>query len=268
MAEHSVDELLGIAKETDDVWELFHENSKNVRALLENNLRSAADIQREMQKLHEELPYSTYTATPLPASGPLHTSLGNAINERETTRNLSPRAIQLAELSALLHHAYGMLRDSSSLSYPPRARAVASAGALYPLELYLHAADVVSLNEGLYHYSPKGNCLQYLKPLRQGHVCDATLYPDLVSRASLTVFVTALFERSTWKYGARGYRYALLEAGAVAHAMSLAATALGLGSLNVGGFVDSEVDDLLELDGVSHSTLHLLCFGGPPERDT
>jgi len=268
MAEHSVDELLGITKEADDVWELFHENSKNVRAILENNLRSAAEIQHEMQKLHEELPYPAYPTLPLPAGRPLQASLSKAVNDRETTRNLSPRAIELAELSALLHHAYGMLRDSSSLSYPPRARAVASAGALYPLELYIHAADVVSLKEGLYHYSPKGNCLQYLKPLRQGHLCDATLYPDLVSRASLTVFVTALFERSTWKYGARGYRYVLLEAGAVAHAVSLAATALGLGSLNVGGFVDSEVDDLLELDGVSHSTLHLLCVGGLPERET
>jgi SagB-type dehydrogenase family enzyme len=73
--------------------------------------------------------------------------------------------------------------------------------------------------------------------------------------------VTALFGRSTFKYGPRGYRFVLLEAGHVAQNINLTASALKLGSLNLGGFIDRETDAFLHLDGVSHSTVYSIAVG-------
>jgi SagB-type dehydrogenase family enzyme len=262
MAERSIDDLLGIRTSAEPVWELFHENSKNFRASLGLGQMNGVDIQREMQRFHETLPYAGYEARELPPPARLEMSLQQAIAARCSTRELSASALTLPQVAALLHYAYGMLRPNEFTPFPARTRAVASAGALYPLELYIHAARVSDLPPALYHYDPKGNALQRLRALDASDVCAASLYPDYVRGAALTVFVTAIFERSTWKYGARGYRYALMEAGEVAHALALAAAALGLGSFNLGGFIDREADELLDIDGVNHSTLHMACVGG------
>lgn len=77
----------------------------------------------------------------------------------------------------------------------------------------------------------------------------------------MIVFITAIFERSVFKYGDRGYRFIFLEAGHVAQNMNLVCAALGLGCVNIGGFFDREIDDLLDLDGITHSTLYMLALG-------
>jgi SagB-type dehydrogenase family enzyme len=68
-------------------------------------------------------------------------------------------------------------------------------------------------------------------------------------------------ERSVFRYGDRGYRFALLEAGAVVQNLNLAAAALGLHCTNAGEFFDSEVDDVLDFDGLSISTLYAVGIG-------
>jgi SagB-type dehydrogenase family enzyme len=85
---------------------------------------------------------------------------------------------------------------------------------------------------------------------------------DIGQNASLIVFITAVFERSVFKYGDRGYRFIFLEAGHVAQNINLVATALGLGSVNIGGFFDREIDEFLDLDGVTHSTIYMVAIGG------
>jgi SagB-type dehydrogenase family enzyme len=77
----------------------------------------------------------------------------------------------------------------------------------------------------------------------------------------MLIFVTAMFKRSTFKYGNRGYRFALLEAGHVAQNINLVTTGLGLGSVNICGYFDRQVDDLLDLDGVTHSTIYIIAIG-------
>ena len=84
--------------------------------------------------------------------------------------------------------------------------------------------------------------------------------------ASLTIFITPLFERSVFKYGERGYRFVLLEAGHVAQNLNLVATALGFGCLNIGGFFDREIDQFLALDGIAHSTIYMMAIGKKSEK--
>ena len=116
---------------------------------------------------------------------------------------------------------------------------------------------------GVYHYNPSKNNLRLL---REGdatkEISRSMVQSEIGRSASLILFITAIFERSIFKYDDRGYRYILLEAGHVAQNINLVSTALGLGSVNIGGFFDREIDDFLDLDGVTHSTIYMIAIGG------
>jgi SagB-type dehydrogenase family enzyme len=75
------------------------------------------------------------------------------------------------------------------------------------------------------------------------------------------IFITAVFERSVFKYGDRGYRFVLLEAGHVGQNLSLVANGLGLGAVSVGGYFDRKIDGLLGIDGLNHSTVYIISLG-------
>jgi SagB-type dehydrogenase family enzyme len=75
--------------------------------------------------------------------------------------------------------------------------------------------------------------------------------------------MTAMFWRSRFKYGARAYRFALMEAGHVGQNLLLAAAALGLGAVPLGGFYDREVDAFLGVDGIYEASLYLVPVGYP-----
>ncbi|MEA2328612.1 MAG: hypothetical protein QOE68_3571, partial [Thermoanaerobaculia bacterium] len=135
-------------------------------------------------------------------------------------------------------------------------------GALYPLELYVHATNVTGLPKGLYHFDARA---ERLRAMNDGDltakIASALVQPEIALHAAAIVFITALFERSSFKYSERAYRFALIEAGHVGQNLDLAAVGLGLTALNVGGYYDHEVDELLGLDGVDHSTIYLTAIG-------
>ena len=159
-----------------------------------------------------------------------------------------------------------MARSNEGTSFPRPFRTVPSGGALYPLELYVHAKNVDGLQPGLYHYNPAQNhicCL--LEGDQTAHISQAVVQPAVIQETAIQIFLSAIFERSTFKYGDRGYRFVLLEAGHVAQNMNLVSTSLGLGVLNIGGFFDQEIDDWLGIDGITHSTVYMLALGTPDE---
>jgi SagB-type dehydrogenase family enzyme len=131
------------------------------------------------------------------------------------------------------------------------------------LELFFYSARVEGLQPGLYHYNPLKNNLRLLQDGdNTAKISQSLLQPNMTLHASAIMFVTAVFERTIFKYQDRGYRYILLEAGHVAQNMNLVATALGYGSVNIGGFFDREIDEFLDLDGVTHSTIYMIAIGG------
>jgi SagB-type dehydrogenase family enzyme len=87
------------------------------------------------------------------------------------------------------------------------------------------------------------------------------------AEASVVLVLSAVCARSTAKYGDRGYRYLLLEAGHVAQNVVLAATGLGLGVVNLGGFLDDELSGLLKLDPESETVLYGAAVGQPSSAD-
>lgn len=206
-------------------------------------------------------PYKTYPQAetiPLPTDfSPGGLGLEEAIARRRSIRNYSGQAMSLAELSSLLHHASGVTLEGG---YP--LRAAPSAGALYPIEIYPVAHDVEGLEAGIYHYAVREHALELLKEgdFRQEIVKHA-LGQRMTGRANVVFLLTAIFQRTEWKYGARAYRYVMLEAGHIGENIYLTATALALGPCAVGAFSDDDLNRLLEIDGEEESVIYMLTVG-------
>ena len=260
-----VDRLL-LAEDSRAVWELFHENSKtsrNERHLTYPFHPSDETIVKAMAGLRRVKPYTDAPKVPLPDELPPSTrSLDAAMLDRETARAIAPGPVGLAQVAKVLRMSYGVTRDNVATNFPRPFRAVPSGGALYPLEIYVYAATVDDLPGGLYHYDPEDHSLDGL-PLsaQRGHPASLFVQSDLVAQAAAILFVSAIFSRSTFKYGDRGYRFVLLEAGHLAQNAVLCATGMGLASATVGGFFDREIDRYLGFDGLSESTVYGLLLG-------
>lgn len=189
------------------------------------------------------------------------------MRERSSAAEFRDSSIPLQSVATILQHAYGIVRPSDIPDeFPFGPRGVPSAGALYPLELYVHAASVTGLASGTYHFEPAGNVLRRFIDGDCSDRLAASLAQPALARAAAIVFTTVLFERTVGKYGERGYRFALIEAGHVAQNMALCTTALGLAGTPIGGFFDYAIDELLQLDGVNHSTVYLFALGEPEDR--
>jgi SagB-type dehydrogenase family enzyme len=234
------------------ISELFHENSKITQAAS----RVAQSIESIAVAPHGFKRYRYAIGIALPAQrGDLPAPLWEAITDRRSCRLYAGTEIALQQLSDLVFLTNGT-QDGG------RRRCLPSAGGLYPLELYVAATRVEGLAPGLYHYDPRAHALMriltgdYLKA-----IAEAVFIPEALEGAAAVVILTAMFGRSKIKYGERAYRFALLEAGHAMQNLCLAATALGLGSCPVGGFIDDRLNDLLNIDGVEEATLYAAILG-------
>ncbi len=241
-------------------WETFHENSK---VSMFDIPPSDHEVLARMADLAESLSFHGYPVINLPkALVDLTVPLGEAILKRSTAKQMTPVAVPLQTVATILYYAYGITRDQHALGYPRSFRAVPSGGALYPLEIYFHSAHTEGFETGLYHYNPVENHLRLIRCGDQSEIiARALVQQNIAYDTSLIIFITALFDRSTFKYGDRGYRFALIEAGHVAQNINLTALGLGLGSINLGGFYDRRIDDFLDLDGLTHSTIYMVAVG-------
>jgi SagB-type dehydrogenase family enzyme len=208
--------------------------------------------------------YKAYPDAPhisLPAPGAEEgLLLEGAIRQRRSIRGYAAPALSLAALSRLLYHADGINAQRGST----RLRAAPSAGALYPIEMYVVAHRVAGLEPGLYHYAVREHALARLRTEDlSGEVVRAGIMQQFLGEANLVLILTAIFQRLRWKYQARTYRYALLEAGHIGQNIYLAATAMGMGACAVGAFNDGAVNALVGVDGVDEAALYLLSVGEP-----
>ncbi len=162
-------------------------------------------------------------------------SVEAATASRRSKRDFLPEPLTLEEIGQLAWAAQG--QDAAT-----RYRTAPSAGATYPLELF-----VVS-NEGLFHYLVSRHALEKLTDgdLRAA-LAKAALGQEFIEEAPLTLVFAADFTRTTGRYGQRGVRYVYMEAGHAAQNVHLQAEALGLGSVAVGAFDDASVSKVLSL---------------------
>ena len=242
------------------LWEQFHENSKLSRSSAAPSNRA---IENVLVGLYDSLPCHSFPTVLLPKRLPALTMpVGKAMRSRVTTREMSPHSLRLNQVAALLHYGYGVTRDKRKSGLLRSLRVVPSAGALYPIEIFVHIRNVQHMPTGLFHYNPLKHHLRWLRDGIQNDEVARCFVPQTIPRhTSMVIFLTALFERSTFKYDNRGYRFTLLEAGHIAQNINLASSALKLGCKNIGGFYDREIDAFLQLDGISHSTVYVLAVG-------
>jgi len=171
--------------------------------------------------------------------------LPSTLEYRESVRDYIDKPIELKVLSTLLYYTAGLKRVE--WGYP--IRMFPSAGALNSPDIYVAVDRVKGLDEGIYYYNPFKHRLMLI---REGsfnrELYKASLYQDHVLNAPLNILLVGVYKRTASKYGARSYRYVLLDVGHLGMNIYLVATSLGLGTVCVGAFEDSPIESLLDLD--------------------
>lgn len=181
-------------------------------------------------------------------------SVEEAIANRRSRRQYSKGALTLAEVSQLLWAAQGITAGNGR-----EYRAVPSAGATYPLETYLAAGEVKNLEAGLYHYKPQNHSLIMVKngDLRK-ELCKAAWEQNMIVETPISLIFSAVYERTTGKYGERGVRYVHMEVGHAGENVHLQCETMGLATVVIGAFSDQDVKKTL---GIKESPLYIMPVG-------
>lgn len=180
----------------------------------------------------------------------------SALAQRRSVREFRRDPLTLEQVAQLLWAAQGVSR-------PDGLRTAPSAGALYPLEIRVVAGQVAGLPEGVYAYSPKPHDLvRVVAGDLRAKLAAAALGQDWMADAPAIFAISAVYERTTRKYGARGQRYVHMDVGHAAENLCLQAVALGLGTTVVGAFDDDAVKTLLQMPGAEQPQA-LLPVGRP-----
>jgi len=264
--------LYGQEPALDDAAECYHEASKISPSMIGRQIEGARRLETS-----PELQLSSTRAVKrhggdlvrLAAPRRPDIALWQAIGERTSARAFAAGALASGELASLLLAGYGVTHalDSPDGAHTLPLRAVPSGGALYPLELYLAAQRVEGLDPGLYHFDPLRNGLETIRVgIDAADVAALSTYPEIVAGCAALLLVAAVFGRSRFKYALRAYRFALIEAGHVGQNVLLAAAALGLAAVPLGGYYDRRADEFLGLDGVNESTLYTVAVGCPRDE--
>lgn len=184
-------------------------------------------------------------------------SLNSALNLRRSQRKFSAKPISLTQLSQLLWSAQGVTHFFGFRTAP-------SAGALYPLEVYVVVSNVDQLSQGIYHYKPDSHELELIiKGDHRKQLARAALRQSSIKKAAATFVITAVNKRTEKKYGLRAKQYVHIETGNAAQNIYLQATSLKLGTVFIGAFKDEKVTQLMQLPQ-DHKPLGLMPVGHLP----
>ncbi|MHC1605457.1 MAG: SagB/ThcOx family dehydrogenase, partial [Candidatus Methanofastidiosia archaeon] len=186
-------------------------------------------------------------------------SLEEAIQNRRSIRNYRDKSLTLEDVSQLLWAVQGISDPDTG------KRTVPSAGATYPLGIYLVAGanGVIGLPEGVYRYDPfEHELINILNGDVRDNLKKAALNQGCIKEAPIDIIIAAEFERTTKRYGDRGIHYVYMEAGHAGQNVYLQAFARGLGTVVIGAFNDDEVQQLLHMPS-DHMPLYIMPVGYP-----
>lgn len=173
-------------------------------------------------------------------------SIEETLLKRRSVRDYTGEPLTLPEVSQLLWAAQG-------ITDPRGLRTAPSAGATYPLETYVVVGDVENLAQGVYRYHlPKQELVKVLDGDLRTELAAAALGQSWVREGAINIVFTAIYERTTRRYGDRGIRYVHMEVGHAGQNVYLQAVALGLGTVVIGAFRDDQVKEILNLPQDEH----------------
>lgn len=252
---------------TESLSELYHENTKLHLALAPQMVTVKQYSALELNAMSHA--YKRYRLQPriaLPSPRQLPASdktFDEVIAARRSIRDFADAELSLEDLSKILHQSYGITTEARRADGSPQYfRGTPSAGALYPLEIYLGIRHVTGIEPGIYHYNVPEHALELLTPgVQDDQLYEACCRQEYSRQAAVVVLIAGLMQRTKSKYGERGYRYVLLDAGHMTQNMYLACTALELAVMTTCGFFDDVANHLLRLDGVDETVLYVALIG-------
>ena len=181
-------------------------------------------------------------------------TIEETLAKRRSIRSYSNKALSIKDASQLLWAAQGVTSDIGFRTAP-------SAGALYPLEVYLVAINVDGVDVGVYKYLPGNHSIiQTIEDDIKNELSIAALSQPQVRDCAANIVFAADYSRATAKYGKRGIRYTNIEIGHAAQNVYLQGVALGIGTCAVGAFDDEKVGEALRLPD-NERALHILSLG-------
>jgi SagB-type dehydrogenase family enzyme len=186
-------------------------------------------------------------------------SLEEAIARRRSVRDFTPESVSQSQLSQILWAAQGIS------DIWEKFRTVPSAGAIYPLEIFVVCGGngIEGIDGGVYHYNIDRHSLtlHYSGDARL-ELARAALDQEFIYQVPVNMVICALYERTAMRYGARGERYIHIEVGHAGQNIYLQATALGLATVAIGAFHDEQVREVLRLDK-PYEPLYIMPVGRP-----
>ncbi|MFC1969062.1 SagB/ThcOx family dehydrogenase [Chloroflexota bacterium] len=186
-------------------------------------------------------------------------SLAEAIDRRRSVRRFGTQPITQSQLSRVLWAIQG------TSSTTGRYRTIPSAGATYPLEIYIACGhnSTGGMDDGIYHYQSENHVLlrHYAEDVR-AELSRAALNQEYINQAPVDIVICARYERTTRHYGERGKMYVHIEVGHAGQNIYLQAAALGLATVAIGAFNDEQIREVLRLDGQT-KPLYIMPLGWP-----
>ncbi|MEE4175978.1 MAG: SagB/ThcOx family dehydrogenase [Bacteroides sp.] len=181
-------------------------------------------------------------------------SIEKALSQRRSIRSYVNQPLNLEEVSQLLWAAQGINNERGFRTAP-------SAGATFPLELFVMVNNVKGLSKGIYHYKVGDHQLELIDQRElENELARAALSQSMISKAGIVIIFAAIYERTTNRYGERGIRYIHNEVGHVGQNIHLQAAALNLGTVVIGAYRDEEAEALLKL-GEEYRVLYFMPVG-------
>lgn len=236
--------------------EKFHE------ATSIKNIIRASDPQ-DWPEIWKEIHFKAYPRfkqIPLGVCAAGEDSLFGSILERKSRRDFSSYPIKLDELSRILFCSAGITKRNDQ-DFNGTARAYPSAGARFPLETYVVVFNSDNLKPGLYHYNVKSHSLEVLFLSQLQNELENIIGQEWMMKASAIIIITAVLGRTVVKYGDRAYRYVLLESGHLGQNIYLTSEMLNMKCCAIGGFIDTKINVLLDLNPSNEFTTYILAIG-------
>ncbi|MGM5480024.1 MAG: SagB/ThcOx family dehydrogenase [Nanobdellota archaeon] len=190
--------------------------------------------------------YPRFKKINLPEPNIKSDSLFELILKRKSRREFNKKPITIKELSTLLFFSAGITNSNSVKSLDDTRRAYPSAGARFPIEIYVAVQNCVGVEPGIYHYDVLSHSLELLIKEIKIPTLNKFISQDMVLDSAVLIMISSPYDRAQIKYGARSFRYVYLDAGHLAQNMYLVAENLNLGCCTIGGFTDDGINEFLD----------------------
>lgn len=239
----------------DSLSDRFHKSTNNTSLFLHSSVK---EMPESWLKIH----FKTYPRLErVELKKPKNTSfLAGIMRTRRSIRKFDGRPISNSDLSYILYSPAGIIYPNEQINNTRRP--YPSAGARYPLEIYPLVLNGREIEKGLYHYNVLEHSLEIIFKQEMSTTLSRLMGGEKWPINACVVFIiTGVLDRTRTKYKDRGYRYILLEAGHLAQNIMLISEELHMGSCAIGGYIDNEVNKLLDIQHTKEVALYLIVVG-------